>query len=116
MFGAHNPSSTAALLITDGAIYSPDELHARLSPESMLVLYQHNAPFWYPPAEIYTPMLWLAGEKDATTPEEAQWRSAGYYQADYRVIENAGHNLMMEHNYRQTAGLIHNWLIDQGIE
>ncbi len=115
MFGAHSPASAARLLLTEGAIVSPEELYARLGPESALVVYQHNAPFWFPPTQVDTPVLWLAAEKDATVPVAAQRQSAGYYSADYGLIEAAGHNLMMEHNYRQTAAIIHNWLVEQGI-
>lgn len=30
--------------------------------------------------------------------------------ADFVVVSDAAHNLMMEHNYRETAETIHNWL------
>jgi pimeloyl-ACP methyl ester carboxylesterase len=52
----------------------------------------------------------LGGEVDATIPEHAGRRAAAGYKADYVMIEKAGHNLMMEHNYRETAELICNWL------
>ena len=105
------PARAAALLITDGAYYSPEALHARLGPESGLVMFQHNPPFWYPPTTTQTPMLWLAGAKDAVIPEAMERRSAAYYGADYEVIPSAGHNLMMEHNYQTTAELVLSWLL-----
>ncbi len=113
---AHNPKSAARLLLSEGAVYSPESFYAKLSPDSMLVLYQHNPPFWSPPDQVGTPLLWLAGDKDVAVPEKAQRRSAVYYQADYKVIPDAGHNLMMEHNYRQTTELIQRWLVEQKLE
>ncbi len=111
-----NPYRAARALISPHALYSPQELFARLGRESVLVLYQHNPPFWSPPDNLTTPMLWLAGEADAVIGEAGQRRSAQHYRADYVVVEQAGHNLMMEPNYRATALTIHNWLVQQGIE
>jgi pimeloyl-ACP methyl ester carboxylesterase len=115
IFGVRTPHHAARLLLTKEAIYSPAELYARLTPESALILYQHNPPFWSPPEQVNTPLLWLAAEKDATVPEPDQRRSAEHYGAAYRVIAGTGHNLMMERSYRQTAELIHTWLLEQGI-
>jgi pimeloyl-ACP methyl ester carboxylesterase len=109
------PQRAAKALVSERAVTSPQELHARLTPESALILYQHNPPFWSPAKCVQTPMLWLAGEEDALIGEAAERRSAAHYGADYVVVEKAGHNLMMEHNYRQTAKTIHDWLVEQGI-
>ncbi len=110
-----NPYRAAQTLISKQAVCSPEQLYANLGPESVLVLYQHNPPFWSPPEKVRTPMLWLAGEQDAVLNEPAERRSAAHYKADYVVAEKAGHNLMMEHNYRETALTIHNWLIKREI-
>lgn len=104
------PTQAAKNLISPHAMYSPEELHSRLGPESILVLIQHNPPFWFPPKIVRTPMLWVAGEIDALVGEKAQRRSAEYYGADFIVASGAAHNLMMEHNYRRTAETIHQWL------
>lgn len=111
-----NPYRAARALISPHALYSPEELHARLGRESALVLFQHNPPFWSPPDNLTTPLLWLAGEKDAVIGEATQRRSAQHYGADYVVVKQAGHNVMMEPSYRETAETIHNWLVEQGIE
>ena len=110
-----NSRRAANALISDRAVYSPEELHAKLGPESALVLYQHNPPFWSPPKDVKTPMLWLAGERDTMLVEAVERRSAAHYKADYAVVEGAGHNVMVEHNYRQTAQAVHSWLVEQGI-
>jgi pimeloyl-ACP methyl ester carboxylesterase len=113
---ARNPKQAARLLLSENACYSPETFFARLSPDSLLVLYQHNPPFWQPPEQVDTPILWLTGDRDKAVSVAAQRRSAAYYQADYQIIPEAGHNLMMEHNYRQTAEIIHHWLVAQEIE
>lgn len=110
-----SPDRAARVLISSKAICSPQELFVRLGRESALVLYQHNPPFWSPPHNLATPMLWLAGEIDAVIGQAGQRRSAEYYHADYIVVEQAGHNLMMEHNYRDTVLTIHDWLVGRGI-
>ncbi len=108
-----NPQRAADFLLSEGSAYTPEELYSRLSDESLIVLYQHNPPIWSPADRVSTPMLWLAGELDATFSVEEEEQSAAHYGADFRVIEKAAHNLMMTHNYRETAQLLHNWLVEQ---
>jgi pimeloyl-ACP methyl ester carboxylesterase len=109
------PEHAARIFLGPRAAISPDELHAHLSPESGLVRYQHNPPFWYPPENIQTPMLVLAGEQDAGVTVPGLRRTALHYNADFALIEGAGHNLMMDHNWDETAELIHSWLAEQNI-
>jgi pimeloyl-ACP methyl ester carboxylesterase len=110
------PQQAAKKLISTGAVYTPEELHARLSPESAWVMVQHNPPFWHPADQVKTPLLWLAGELDAVVSVESERRSAAFYQADFVVVPGAAHNLMMEHNFRETAETIRNWLCKRGIK
>jgi pimeloyl-ACP methyl ester carboxylesterase len=111
----HTSPRAARALITEGAMCTPAELRTALGPESALVLYQHNPPFWSPPETVQTPMLWLAAEKDSLISEAAQRRSAAHYRADYVVVDQAGHDLMLEGNYCQTAETIHHWLVEQAL-
>jgi pimeloyl-ACP methyl ester carboxylesterase len=104
------PRRAADLLLSPRAVVTAEELHAQLGPESALVMAQHNPPFWFPAKQIDTPMLWLAGEVDATLSVEASQRSAAHYEADFVVAPQAGHNLMMEHNHQETVETIHHWL------
>jgi hypothetical protein len=48
--------------------------------------------------------------------ESAERRSAAHYGADYWVAREARHNVMMEHNYRESAERVHNWLVARGIK
>ncbi len=104
------PGSGARFLAGPNAVIPLDEITRRLGPESTLVLYQHNPPFWYPPTQIRAPLLWVAGEDDPLLVEPAQRRSADFYHADYYVAPKARHNVMMEHNYLETVEAIHTWL------
>jgi hypothetical protein len=58
----------------------------------------------------------LAGENDAGLSVEGGRKSAAHYQADFIVAPGAAHNVMMEHNYRQIAERVHNWLTGVLIE
>ncbi len=113
---ARNPARAAEMLIRSGALYSPEELHARLGPESLWVLWQYNPLWWSPVERTSIPLLWLAGAADALISEPEARRSAAYYQAEYVAVPDAGHNLMMEKGYRPTAETIHKWLDRNGIQ
>jgi pimeloyl-ACP methyl ester carboxylesterase len=105
-----SPQRAAAALISEGACLSPQELHAQLGTESALVMLQHNPPHWAPPENARTPLLLLAGEKDTLVGAEPLRHSAEFYRAEYILVKEAGHNLMMEKKHHQTAETICNWL------
>jgi pimeloyl-ACP methyl ester carboxylesterase len=110
------PQRAYAALLSDAANVDPATLHAKLNPESALILFQHNPPFWSPPTNVNTPLLWLAAEQDAVVSLDGQRASAAHYNADLHVVEQDGHNLMMDAHYPQTADAIHEWLVAKGIE
>lgn len=109
------PQSAARLLISSQAVIRPEELHALLGPESIIVLLQHLW-HWQAPERVRTPLLILAGEADAMINLEQLLASAMHYQADFYIAKGAGHNLQMEYNYRETAEHVQRWLINEGIE
>ena len=110
-----SPKVAARKLISQGALLTPEELHARLGPESALVTIQHNPPMWKPKDTVQAPVLYLAGNLDAVLSNSASRKTAEHYGADFIIIEKTAHNLMMEHNYRETAEKIHAWLVVKGI-
>jgi pimeloyl-ACP methyl ester carboxylesterase len=105
-----NPARTAEMFTHPGALYSAQELHACLGPESWWVLWQYNPLCWTPVARTSIPLLWLAGAEDALISEPEERRSAAHYGAEYVAMACTGHNLMMEKSYRETAGIVHQWL------
>ncbi len=110
------PRAAAELFLTEGSIIDPEEFHGLLSPESLIILFQHMPPFWRPNVETATPLLWLAGTDDVVTPERMHRASARDYGADYHTVPEGGHDLMLDRSYRTTAAKIHTWLVDQGVE
>ncbi len=110
------PRSAARCLVGPHAAVPLEELQPRLGPESALVLYQHNPPFWRPPERVRTPLLWIAGGDDPLLVEADERRSAAYYGAEFMVAAGARHNVMMEHNYRESAEKVYNWLVARGIK
>lgn len=111
-----SPQSAARLLIGPKAVISPQELHARVGPESIVALLQHLPRYWSPPENLHTPLLVAAGGADTMLPARRLQDTARFYRADFYLAEEAGHNLQMEHNYRQTAAHIHDWLIQQDMQ
>lgn len=104
------PQHAARLFISPNALVTPEELHDHLGPESSLVVFQHNPPLWTPPDDVRTPMLWASGEKDAVLSVSQATRSAAFYQAQHFIAPEAGHNLMMDVGYWETARSIVEWL------
>jgi pimeloyl-ACP methyl ester carboxylesterase len=110
------PKRAADALITDNARLTPEELHAKLDNESIMAVYQHNPPLWFPPQNVKTPMLLLSGEDDAVCTLPGHRSAAKLYNATHSIIPDTGHNLMTEASYRQSAEVIHDWLAAQEIE
>lgn len=111
-----SPQWAAQKLLGPQPDITPEALHAHLGPESILVVMQHNPPFWSPPQDVRTPMLLAAGELDTVCPLPHLRQTAEHYGAEFIHIPRAGHNLMMDGDYAGTAGQIHEWLVRQNIE
>ncbi|MBN2149420.1 MAG: alpha/beta hydrolase, partial [Anaerolineales bacterium] len=92
-----SPRSAARLLISDQALLTPQELHARLGPESTLVLMQYIS--WQAPQRLHTPLLIVAAEEDTMLSVNRLVASAMHYQADFYIARRAGHNLQMDQNF-----------------
>ena len=110
-----NPLRTGQMFIHDGAIMTPEELHEKVGAESVWVLFQYNPPLWRPAKQVNTPMLWLAGAADTLISETEERKSAAHYGATYVVVSEAGHNVMMEKSFRDTAVSVHEWLVAQNL-
>lgn len=105
-----SPKRAAQSFIGPGALYTPEELYQRLDRESGLLLLQHNPPFWFPKKDFKTPLLWMAGERDALITEKGARKSARLIGAEYICVPQAAHNLMVEASYIETANNVLNWL------
>ncbi|MBK8027582.1 MAG: alpha/beta fold hydrolase [Chloroflexi bacterium] len=106
----NSPERAAEALISANADITPEDLYARLGPESALVLLQHNPPFWTPADQVRSPVLLVAGALDKVCPAKYMETTARHYRADYFVDPNSGHNLMMDGDFAGTGLKIHEWL------
>lgn len=105
--------SAAKIFLGRESTCTPEELHAGLCAESMLLPLQHNPPFWTPPKDVQSPMLWVSAEDDALIPEQASRESAKEFGAEYLVAPDAGHDLMMAPDHALTAAFINDWLLQK---
>lgn len=60
-----------------------------------------------------TPMFFIAGETDNIFSMKEEERTAAYYNADFAIIKNAPHNLMLVSQWKEVAEVIENWLIQK---
>jgi len=110
-----SPQRAAKMFITEGAVLSPQELYAKIGPESRLVLLQHHAPLWHPPTDVTTPLLWIGAEQDAVISAPGARRSAEFYHATYLPAPRAGHDVMLEQDREETALAMARWLEQKAI-
>jgi pimeloyl-ACP methyl ester carboxylesterase len=107
------PERAAKALLSPNSVVTAQQLYDQLTPESLLVLFQHLRR-WSAPESLTTPILWLGAERDRFIPEFAARRAASIYpSAEYVMIVGAAHNLMMEHNFREIALQVDRWLVDR---
>jgi hypothetical protein len=59
-------------------------------------------------------MLVVAGDIDALFTPADEKRLADFYGAEYKVFSSTAHNMMMEKSYRESAQVIHEWLVKIG--
>ena len=107
------PQRAANIFLSKNATCSPEELHSKLGPESILLPLQHSRPFWKPNTSTTTPMLWITAGKDKLIPADESRKSAREYGAKFMYCSDAGHNIMMESNQALVAAQINDWLIHE---
>jgi len=111
-----SPERAGKMFLSEGALMTGEELHAKLDAESALMPLQLNPLTWHPKKNPDTPVLVMAAEKDTIFTIKEQKILAEQYGGDYYLIENTAHNAMMEHSYKESAQYLHEWLIEQGIQ
>lgn len=104
------PERAASIFLSKRSTCTPEELHSKLGPESILLPLQHCRALWSPPTGTETPMLWMTAGRDKLIPADASHESAKVYGADFMMCSDAGHDLMMEPDQALTAARIHEWL------
>ena len=66
-------------------------------------------------SKIKTPMLVLAGDKDAIFSVWEERRTAHTYHADFVVLPETPHDAILESNWQSTADIILRWLDERGL-
>jgi pimeloyl-ACP methyl ester carboxylesterase len=105
------PERAASIFLSKNSTCSPEELHSKLGPESILLPLQHCRPFWKPNTNTKTPMLWITAGQDKLIPADESKKSAEEYGAKFMMCSGASHDLMMESDQALVAAQINDWLI-----
>lgn len=107
------PERAANIFLSKNSTCSPEELHSKLGPESILLPLQHSRPFWKPNTSTKTPMLWITAGQDKLIPADESRKSAKEYGAKFMICSDASHDLMMESDQALVAAQINDWLINE---
>ena len=111
-----SPKHVRQLLISDHALLSAEELHAKLDDESLIVPLQLSPLTWRPRKNVKTPVLVMAAGDDSLFSVEDEQSLVRHYAADFHLIPDTAHNAMIEPSYRESARALHDWLIAKGIQ
>jgi pimeloyl-ACP methyl ester carboxylesterase len=105
----NTPELTRDVFITDGAMMSPEQLSSRLEHESFRGAIEWIFLLRGNPRRVKTPLLVVAGERDGFFPVREEQHTAEAYGAEFLLVKDQGHNLMIERDYRQVAASICDW-------
>jgi pimeloyl-ACP methyl ester carboxylesterase len=109
------PFHIARDLFFQGSSYEDaNHYYTLMCQESPRCVYE--ATRWTVPIDKITisdPILVVAGAIDILTPPSTGRALADFYGADYRCLRGRGHNVPLEPGWRETAGMIAQWLLRQ---
>lgn len=111
------PELAAAHLLSVGTSMDLQDFHFHLVPESIRALISILAPSLHP-ERVSSPVLVLAGGKDALISLEEGRMTARALNAKFVLFPEQAHNLMMGPEWRQVASVIHSWVtkeLQQGV-
>jgi len=58
----------------------------------------------------------MAAEKDGLFSVKEEQALAEFYGGDFRAVPDTAHNIMIERSYRESAQVLHDWLVSKWIE
>jgi len=82
----------------------------QMSDESFRVFLQLQRPVVRDRYHQTTPMLILAAENDAVVPVRPLQKAAIRYQADFAVVPDIAHNVVLDHGRERVADAVLEWL------
>jgi pimeloyl-ACP methyl ester carboxylesterase len=86
-----------------------EKWHAQMQNESIRVDFE--ATFTHlPKPRAIQPMLVLAAEDDRVFTVAEQQKTAEAYGADFVLLPNIAHDIMLDTNWKQAAAALHDWL------
>jgi pimeloyl-ACP methyl ester carboxylesterase len=105
----NTPELAGEIFLTEGATMTPEQLNARLEHESFRGAIEYIFLLRGDPRRVKTPLLVVAGDRDGLFPTSEEKRTAEAYGAEFLLVKDQGHNLMIERDYRQVAASICDW-------
>ena len=110
--GFASTRATREALFTDDA--SEDlvrEVHVNLSPQPVRPLLEAQWPRYVPQAHrLRVPLLTLAAERDRLIPVDTVERTARHHGAQHVTVDGAGHAMMLDPSWAESALAIARWL------
>jgi pimeloyl-ACP methyl ester carboxylesterase len=103
------PAQAQNLFFSPAAGVNINQWHAQLVPESFAAALRVMVPFAHP-GRVKTPLLVLAGEKDAVFTVAEEQATAQAYGTTAHVFAGQAHNLMAEPEWEKVANHIDQWL------
>lgn len=105
------PELSHELFFSEAADVDPRDWQRRLVRESFAVAAELAFPPVYArPELVQTPMLVVAGGKDAVFPIAEVKHLAQAYRADWAQFDDQGHNLMADSRWHEVADRIDDWI------
>lgn len=104
------PALAQALFLNKNSEIDVVEFQQKLVRESLLMGTQTMIPFARMNKNTAVPVLVIAGEKDNVFTIAEEKATAQKYDADFILIKDQAHNLMMENEWQSVADQIHNWI------
>ena len=107
------PALAAHAFLGPQSTLKPQDLAAKLVPESVRVLTALALAPGFAPSKVSTPLAVFAAEHDGIFTIDEQQKTAQAYGAQFRVMSGQGHDLMLEPAWRQLADAIDGFLADK---
>jgi pimeloyl-ACP methyl ester carboxylesterase len=87
------------------------EVHVNLCPQPVRPLLEAQWPRYVPRADrLRVPLLTLAAERDRLIPVDVVERTALHHGAQHLVVRGAGHAMMLDASWAESALAIAQWL------
>lgn len=105
-----SPTLAKSLFLNETSEIDPISFHQKLGPESLAMGLQTMFPFAKVNRDTAVPTLVVAAEKDNVFTVAEEKATAQKYNADFILIKDQAHNLMMESAWQSVADQINQWI------